>query len=64
MFDPEKFLTNVFGDRSKVIVCDSNKLNDRWREEIAKSNRNSEYNWHNLVGRQLQGLLPSGKRKN
>ena len=41
MFDQEKFLTNFFGDRSKVIVCDSNKLNDGWRDKIAKSNRNS-----------------------
>ena len=49
MFDPEKFLTNVFGDKNKVIVCDSNKLSDGWRDEIAKSNRNSEYNWHNLT---------------
>ena len=49
MFDPEKYLTNEFGDKNKVIVCDSNKLNDGWRDKIAKSNRNSEYNWHNLT---------------
>ena len=42
-FKPEEFLKRIFGEKNKVIVCDSNKLADDWKYQIDKANINSDY---------------------
>jgi hypothetical protein len=53
LFDPEHFLTRIYGDKSNVIVCDSNKLDDKWRDAIDKHNTNADYDWSKLT----EGML-------
>ena len=48
-FDPNFFLTRIFGEDHKLEVMDSNKLPDNWEDIITKSNPNSHYRWKNLM---------------
>ena len=44
-FEPKEFLDRIYGDTNKVLVCDSNELEDGWRKEIDKTNSESYYDW-------------------
>ena len=37
MFNPEKFLKRIYGEKSKVIVCDLNKLDKYMHNEISET---------------------------
>ena len=47
-FDAENFLKHIYGTTNNVVVCDSNKLGDDWREKIEKTNLNSGCDWTKL----------------
>ena len=47
-FAPEEFLGRIYGEGNKVIVCDSNNLEDGWRDKINKRNGESDYDWDKL----------------
>ena len=47
-FDAQDFLKRVFGPDDNVVVCDSNKLGEDWREEIDRINKNSACDWTKL----------------
>ena len=45
-FDPKHFLKKVFkGKAEDVVILDSNKLPDNWRDLISTINPNSNYKW-------------------
>ena len=44
-FDGKEFLDRVYGKENNVIVCDSNLLEEGWREEIENNNLNSNCDW-------------------
>ena len=47
-FDPEAFLSKIFGDDHNIITLDSNKLEPGWRSLIDKKNPNSTFNWEKV----------------
>ena len=47
-FDAQDFLKRVFGPDDNVVVCDLNTLEDGWREEIDRLNKNSDCVWTKL----------------
>ena len=47
-FDAQDFLKRVFGPDDNVVVCDLNTLEDGWREEIDRLNKNSDCDWTKL----------------
>ena len=47
-FDAQDFLKRVFGPDDNVVVCDSNKLGEDWREEIDRINKTSACDWTKL----------------
>ena len=49
LFDPEQFLSRIYGEKCNVIVCDSNKLDDTWRDSIDKHHSNNDYDWSKLT---------------
>ena len=46
--DPVKFFEGVFGEDGNVVVGDSNELDANWRDEIDKTNPESDYDWSKL----------------
>ena len=52
-FEPKEFLDRIYGDTNKVLVCDSNELEDGWRKEIDKTNSESDYDWTLLTEEML-----------
>ena len=45
-FDPRHFLKRVFKKKGEdVVILDSNKLPENWRDILEKENTNSDYNW-------------------
>ena len=44
-FDPSYFLRRIYGKNNKIVVMDSNKLKDGWRDEISKPNPDSKFRW-------------------
>ena len=47
-FNPDDFLNKIYGEKDGTIVLDSNKLGENWRDEIDKTNTNSNFNWTNM----------------
>ena len=47
-FDPVYFLDRIYGENTKVIVLDSNKLYPDWEDQINRTNEQSKYVWDKL----------------
>ena len=47
------WLDRIYWDSNKVLVCDSYELKDGWREEIDKTNSESDYDWTLLTDEML-----------
>ena len=47
-FNPESFLKGIFGEENGVVIGDSNELDKNWREEMNRTNPQSQYEWAKL----------------
>ena len=47
-FDPSYFLRKLRGNDHKIVVMDSNELEDGWRNRISITNPESNFSWGNI----------------
>ena len=47
-FHPVEFLNGIYGENNDIVVCDSNNLDENWRELIEKNKPNTGYNWERM----------------